>query len=139
MTRLALVLTPKMELRHTNALYRGFMGFQGFLCSILNLSNICMRSSTYLPVYIPFFVPSCVCTSSFHTSSEQSASICAWNWASPPCQLQGWEGRRRGRRGRQEKQTGAGHYRLERAELCTAVSKRKLLGMSVAAYYSVCT
>lgn len=37
LTRLASVPTPKMEVRHINALYRGFMGFQGLLCSILNL------------------------------------------------------------------------------------------------------
>lgn len=41
-------------LRYTNVLYRGFTGFQGGLCSILNLSNICVRRSTNTPLYTPF-------------------------------------------------------------------------------------
>lgn len=46
---------PEMGLRCRNALHRGLMGFEGFWCSILNLSNRCVRTSMHNPLYRPFW------------------------------------------------------------------------------------
>lgn len=97
-----------------------------------------MRGVNTLPSLYTAFVPLCVCTS---VSTQVQTKVLAYvpgTGLLHPYHLQDWEGRKRGRRGRQEKWTGAGHHRLERAQLCATIFKRKLLEMGVAAYYSVC-
>lgn len=117
----------EMGLRCRNALHRGFLGFQGFWCSILKPSNRWVKTSTYTPSYTQF------CSFMFlynllpRNFRGKFWHMCLEVGLSTPGLVRQEEGKERqaGRPGRSKAP------RLERAEPCISMFKTKLLWMGM--------